>query len=96
MVGPTAPEPVWGIPRGRLLSHMPSSWGSRGELRPPQGDRSRAVAEARRIVADHELAEMLAALRAEVDRLDREDEDRVLHLASKIVSMRSAGRLGDG
>ena len=92
MVGPTAPEPVWGIPRGRLLSHMPPSWGSRGELHPPQGDRSRAVAEARRIVADHELAEALAALRAEVDLVDRAEEETVLRRAAEIVAMRSAGR----
>lgn len=69
--------------------------GFRGELHSPNLDRARAVSEARRIVADHELEEALSALRAEVERLDREDEERVLQRAAEIVSMRSAGGAGD-
>ena len=51
-------------------------------------DRARAVAEARRIVAEHELAEMLAALRAEVERVDRAEDDRVLRRAAQILAER--------
>ncbi len=74
---------------------MTPEWGFRGELHSPHTNRARAVAEARRIVADHELEEALSALRAEVERLDREDEERVLRRAAEIVSMRSAGGAGD-
>lgn len=66
--------------------------GSRGTLPTPTEDRARAVAEARRTVDDHELAEALAALRAEVERVDRAEEDRVLQRASEIRAMRSTGR----
>jgi hypothetical protein len=74
---------------------MTPEWGPRGILHSLDEDRARAVAEARRIVADHELEEALSALRAEVERLDREDEERVLRRAAEIVSMRSAGGAGD-
>lgn len=74
---------------------MTPEWGSRGDLHSPNPDRARAVAEARRIVEDHDLEEALSALRAEVARLDREDEERVLRRAAEIVSMRSARGAGD-
>jgi hypothetical protein len=74
---------------------MTPEWGPRGILHSLDEDRARAVAEARRIVADHELEEALSALRAEVERLDREDEERVLRRASEILAMRSAGGAGD-
>ena len=71
---------------------MTPEWGPRGILHSLDEDRARAVAEARRIVADHELAEALAALRAEVERVDRAEEETVLRRAAEIVAMRSAGR----
>lgn len=66
--------------------------GPRGSSPTSAEDRARAVAEARRIVADHELAEALAALRAEVERVDCAEEETVLRRAAEIVAMRSAGR----
>jgi hypothetical protein len=74
---------------------MTPEWGFRGELHSPDENRARAVSEARRIVEDHDLEEALSALRAEVERLDREDEERVLQRASEILAMRSAGGAGD-